>query len=222
MKDIIPDPRDAILIALMHTCGGFKLVLEPEDYEEKIERVEVIAKLDLVGRTVASAVRDSTAKPKTRRFLRTKPIPKLRIIDILRQRDFRTGNIPKAMYGIFREYGPVVELPFKMGKSTVVALMGPDTNQWVNKHGRFYLRSKDYIQDLERAFGASRTMPGMDGADHYRMRKALQGAYSRATLARRLPELVHHCRRSLSRWNEGDVLVQPRPSRTTSAVKSRI
>ena len=205
LNDVIPDPRDAILIALMHTCGGFKLLLEPEDYEEKLERIETIAKLDLVGRTVASAVKDSTAKPKTRRVLQTKPIPKLRIFDALRQRDFRTGNIPKAMYGIFQKYGPVVELPFKMRKSTLVALMGPDTNQWVNKHGRFYLRSKDYIQDLERVFGASRTMPGLDGADHYKMRKSLQGAYSRAALTRRLPELVHLCRRSLSRWSEGDV-----------------
>ena len=205
LNDVIPDPRDAILIALMHTCGGFKLLLEPEDYEEKLERIETIAKLDLVGRTVASAVKDSTAKPKTRRVLQTKPIPKLRIFDALRQRDFRTGNIPKAMYGIFRKYGPVVELPFKMRKSTLVALMGPDTNQWVNKHGRFYLRSKDYIQDLERVFGASRTLPGLDGADHYKMRKSLQGAYSRAALTRRLPELVHLCRRSLSRWSEGDV-----------------
>ena len=205
LNDVIPDPRDAILIALMHTCGGFKLLLEPEDYEEKLERIETIAKLDLVGRTVASAVKDSTAKPKTRRVLQTKPIPKLRIFDALRQRDFRTGNIPKAMYGIFRKYGPVVELPFKMRKSPLVALMGPDTNQWVNKHGRFYLRSKDYIQDLERVFGASRTLPGLDGADHYKMRKSLQGAYSRAALTRRLPELVHLCRQSLGRWNEGDV-----------------
>ena len=205
LNDVIPDPRDAILIALMHTCGGFKLLLEPEDYEEKLERIETIAKLDLVGRTVASAVKDSTAKPKTRRVLQTKPIPKLRIFDALRQRDFRTGNIPKAMYGIFQKYGPVVELPFKMRKATLVALMGPDTNQWVNKHGRFYLRSKDYIQDLERVFGASRTLPGLDGADHYKMRKSLQGAYSRAALTRRLPELVHLCRRSLGRWSEGDV-----------------
>ena len=205
LNDVIPDPRDAILIALMHTCGGFKLLLEPEDYEEKLERIETIAKLDLVGRTVASAVKDSTAKPKTRRVLQTKPIPKLRIFDALRQRDFRTGNIPKAMYGIFRKYGPVVELPFKMRNSTLVALMGPDTNQWVNKHGRFYLRSKDYIQDLERVFGASRTLPGLDGADHYKMRKSLQGAYSRAALTRRLPELFHLCRQSLGRWSEGDV-----------------
>ena len=202
--DIIPDPRDAILIALMHTCGGFKLLLEQEDYKERLEHIELIAKLDLIGRTVATAVRDSTAKPRTRRVLRTKPIPKLRIVDILQQRAFRSGNIPKAMHGIFRKHGPVVELPFKM-RNKVVSLMGPDTNQWVNRHGRFYLRSKDYIQDLESAFGASRTLPGMDGAEHYRMRKELKSAYSRATLAPRLPELVHHCRRSLSRWNEGDI-----------------
>ena len=36
LNDDIPDPSDAILIALMHTCGGFKLVLSPEDYEEKL------------------------------------------------------------------------------------------------------------------------------------------------------------------------------------------
>ena len=206
LNDDIPDPSDAILIALMHTCGGFKLVLSPEDYEEKLERIETLSKLDLVGRSVASAVRDSTLTPKTRRVIQTKPVPKLGFTDILRQRDFLSGNIPKAMHGIFREHGPVVQLPFKVRKSTVFALMGPITNQWVNKYGRFYLRSKDYIQDLESAFGANRTLPGMDGAEHYRMRKSLQGAYSRAALGRRLPELFHQCRHSLRRWNEGDVL----------------
>ena len=206
LNDDIPDPSDAILIALMHTCGGFKLVLSPEDYEEKLERIETLSKLDLIGRSVASAVRDSTLTPKTRRVIQTKPIPKLGFTDILRQRDFRSGNIPKAMHGIFREHGPVVQLPFKIRKSTIVALMGPDTNQWVNKYGRFYLRSKDFIQDLERAFGATRTMPGMDGAEHYRMRKTLQSAYSRAALGRRLPELIHLCRQSLRQWNEGEVL----------------
>ncbi len=206
LNDDIPDPSDAILIALMHTCGGFKLVLSPEDYEEKLERIETLSKLDLIGRSVASAVRDSTLSPKTRRVIQTKPIPKLGFTDILRQRDFLSGNMPKAMHGIFRKHGPVVQLPFKVRKSTVVALMGPDTNQWVNKYGRFYLRSKDYIQDLERAFGATRTLPGMDGAEHYRMRKSLQGAYSRAALGRNLPELIRQCRLSLRRWNEGDVL----------------
>ena len=207
LNDVIPDPRDAILVALMHTCGGFKLVLEPEDYEEKLERIEMIAKLDLIGRTVAEAVKNSTAKPRSRRAIQTKPIPKLRFVDLLRQPDFRTGNIPKGLYGIFREHGPVVRMPFRMRKAPVVALLGAETNQWLNRYGRFYVRSKDYIQDLERAFGATRTLPGLDGAEHYKMRKSLTGAYSRASLARRLPELVHHCRASLKQWNEGDVFV---------------
>ena len=207
LNDVIPDPRDAILIALMHTAGGFKLVLEPEDYEEKLERIEMLSKLDLIGRTVAAAVKNSTAKPKSRRAIQTKPIPKLRFVDLLRQPDFRTGNIPKGLYGIFREHGPVVRMPFRMRKAPVVALLGAETNQWLNRHGRFYVRSKDYIQDLERAFGATRTLPGLDGAEHYKMRKSLQGAYSRASLARRLPELVHHCRASLKQWSEGDVFV---------------
>lgn len=218
--DSIPDPSDAILIALMHTCGGFKLLLEPEDYEDRLERIELVAKLDLIGRTVATAVRDSTVTPRTRPVLRTKSIPKLRFIDILRQRDFLSGNIPKAMYGIFRDHGPIVELPFKMRKSRVVALMGPEINQWVNKHGRFYLRSKDYIKDLESAFGASRTLPGMDGAEHYRMRKELKGAYSRSALANRLPELIHHCRKSLSRWSEGDAF--PATSEFQNHISSQI
>ena len=205
LNDVIPDPRDAILVALMHTCGGFKQMLEPEDYEEKLERIETIARLDLVGRTVADAVKDSTIKPKTRRVIQTKPIPKIGYAGLLRQRDFLMCNVPKAMHGIYEQYGPVVRMPFKMAGSNVVALMGVEANRWVNKHGRFYLRSKDYIKHLESAFGANRTLPGMDGAEHRRLRKSLQGAYSRAALGRRLPELVHHCRKSLRGWNEGEV-----------------
>ena len=205
LNDVIPHPRDIILVGLMHTCDGFKLLLSEEDYAEKLDRIEDVSRMDLVGRSVSNAVKQSTVKPKTRRVLRTKPIPKLRVTDVLRQRDFRTGNIPKAMCGIFEKYGSVVKAPFKMGRQPVVALMGPEANHWVNRHGRFYLRTKDYIQEFEREFGASRTLPGMDGAEHHKMRKSLRSAYSRAALAKRLPELVSLCRQSIGRWNEGDV-----------------
>ena len=169
LDDVIPDPRDVILVGLMHTCDGFKLLLSGEDYAEKLERIEDVSRMDLVGRTVSNAVKLSTVKPKTRRVLRTKPIPKLRIVDVLRVRDFRKGNISKAMCGVYETYGSVVNVPFRMGGQPVVALMGPEANHWVNRHGRFYLRSKDYIQDFEREFGASRTLPGMDGAEHHNM-----------------------------------------------------
>jgi len=205
LNDDIPDPRDVILVGLMHTCDGFKTLLSEEDYEEKLERIETVAGMDLVGRSVARAVKDSTVKPKTRPVLLTKPIPKLPVVDILRQPDLLAGNIPKATCRIFEKHGPVVRVPISMNGQPVVALMGPDCNNWVNKQGRFYLRSKDYIQGLEGVFGASRTLPGMDGAEHHKMRKSLRSAYSRATLAQRLPELISLCKESVGAWNEGDV-----------------
>ena len=205
LNDDIPDPRDVILVGLMQTCDRFKTLLSEEDYEEKLERIETVAGMDLVGRSVATAVKDSTVKPKTRPVLLTKPIPKLPVVDILRQRDLLAGNIPKATCRIFEKHGPVVKVPISMNGQPVVAVMGPECNNWVNKQGRFYLRSKDYIQGLEGVFGASRTLPGMDGAEHHKMRKSLRTAYSRATLAQRLPELISLCKESVGAWNEGDV-----------------
>ena len=189
----------------MHTCDGFKLILSEEDYRDSLERIETLSKLDLVGRTVSVAVRASAFKPKTTRILRTKPIPRLRIVDILRQSDFRRGNIAKGLCHIFEKYGSVVEVPIRMDGQRVVALIGAEANHWISKHGRFYLRSKDYIKDLEGAFGAARTLPGMDGPEHHKMRTSLRGAYSRAALAQRLPELIHHCKDGIGPWKEGDV-----------------
>ena len=55
----------------MHTCDGFKVILSEEDYQDSLERIETLSKLDLVGRTVSAAVRESAFKPKTRRISRT-------------------------------------------------------------------------------------------------------------------------------------------------------
>ena len=115
LNDEIPDPRDVILIGLMHTCEGFKLILSEEDYQERIERIKILASMDLVGQSIAKAVKQSTIKPKTKRAIQTKPIPKIKISDILRVSEFRRGNIPKAMCQIHENYGPVVEAPVKMG-----------------------------------------------------------------------------------------------------------
>ena len=206
LEDVIPTPHDVILIGLMHTCNGFKLLLSAEDYQEKLERIEMLASMDLVGLSIAKAVKQSVVKPKTRRVIQTRPIPKMSRIDFLTIADFRKGNIPKAMCQVYERYGPVVEAPFKMSGERVVFLIGLKTNQWIHKKGRFYLRSKDYIKDFESVFGASRTLPGMDGAEHFRLRKSLRKAYSHATLANRLPDLLNLCRRSLKRWEQGSVV----------------
>ena len=206
LNENIPNPVDAILIALMHSCGGFKRLLDEEDYTEKLNWIRTVTKLELVGRMVADAVKDTSLRPRTKSVFRSKPIPKLNLIDITRHRAFFNGNISKGLYGVYEKHGPVVRLPFKMRGYPMYLAMGEENNQWINKNGRFYLRTKEYIGGFEAVFGASRTMPGSDGAEHYRLRKSLREPYSRSALVERLPELIHYCRKSMSKWKEGDVL----------------
>ena len=205
MDEGIPDPRDAILINLLHNCDGFQTIMLKEDYMEKLEHIELICKLDLVGQAISKAVKQSVIHSKTRQ-ISSKAIPKLGVLDILRQRDLVKGNISKGMHGVYERFGPIVEAPFKIKGKRLVVLMGADTNRWVHKNGRFYLRSKDYIQKFEESMGASRTLPGLDGPEHYKMRKCMSGAYSRTLLANRLPELIQHCEDSIGRWKEGEVI----------------
>ena len=149
LNNDIPDPRDVILVGLMHTCDGFKLLLSEEDYVEKLERIETVAGMDLVGRSVATAVKDSTIKPKTRRVIPTKPIPKLPVADILRGHGLLTGNIPKAMCSVFEKHGPVVRAPISMDGQGVVALMGPDCNE-LGQQGRAVLSSLEGLHPRTR------------------------------------------------------------------------
>ena len=163
LQDVIPDPRDVILICLMHVCNGFKMLLSEEDYLEKRDRIETLASMDLVGLSISAAVKHSVLNPKTRRAIQPKPIPKLGMLEMLRMPGFWEGNVSMVMCRIYEKYGPVVEAPFKRDGRPVVLLIGLETNQWIHTKGRFYLRTKDYIKDFENALGASRTLPGMDG-----------------------------------------------------------
>ena len=202
----IPDPRDIILINLMHTCDGFSHLLSPEDYAEKKERIELLASMDLIGQALFKAVRQSAITPKTSIVFKAKSIPRLKVRDLLNCKPVRIGNMPYAMAELYQKYGSVFQAPMKVKGERLFVLAGPKANQWVHKNGRFYLRSKDYIQDFEAELGASKTLPGMDGAEHFRMRKSLRQAYSRATLAVRLHELFLHCRSSLQQWTKGSEL----------------
>jgi len=93
---------------------------------------------------------------------------------------------------------------FPKGGMRIVAC--PEVNLWVQRCGLIYLRSKDYLSGCEQVYGASRILPSMDGADHFRMRKAIQATYSRAALADRLDELYHYSREYMAQWKAGDVL----------------
>ena len=201
----IPDPRDAVVTGLAHACDAFRFLLQPEDYEASLDQIELIGGLDLIGRSVAAAVAETSVRRPSLGMAR--PPPRLKVLDLLRKDAFWQGNMPKLMADLYRDYGRVLAIgkPFSH-KPMMYVLVGTDANIWVNRHGRLYLRSKDYMAGLEGVFGASRSLSSMDGAEHHRMRKAQRAAYSRRRLEGRLDELLAASRLALDAWNEGDVL----------------
>lgn len=48
----IPDARDAVLISLVTACGLFRDILSPRELRRHQQRIDEIARLDLVGRTL--------------------------------------------------------------------------------------------------------------------------------------------------------------------------
>ena len=81
---------------------------------------------------------------------------------------------------------------------------GPETNQWVHRRGRMYLRARDYFADFEKVYGAAGVLPALDGADHFRLRKSLSAAYSRKRLAEQLDELYDRAGKHMAHWRVGD------------------
>ena len=86
----------------------------------------------------------------------------------------------------------------------MIFLAGPETNHWVHRRGRMYLRAKDYFVDFENVYGASGVLPSLDGADHFRLRKSLSASYSRKRLAGQMDELYDCARKHMAQWKVGD------------------
>ncbi len=197
----IPYPRDVIIICLINACDVFRFMF-PLD-EEAEERIEAICKMDLIGRSIAAAVSHNLAGPVLRRTSLTKTIPTVSLTKLLLNPHVRDGNVPALFTDLAQEYGPVFQLrpPFA---EPMIFLAGPDTNHWVHRRGRMYLRARDYFASFEAVYGAAGVLPALDGADHFRLRKALSAAYSRKSLEQQLEDLYGQARGHMTEWKVGE------------------
>ena len=197
----IPEPRDVIIICLINTCDVFRFMFQLDDEAE--ERIQFICKMDLIGRSIAEAVAQNLAGPLLRHSALTKRIPTVSLREILFNSHIREGNIPALFADLAQEHGPVFQIrpPFS---EPMIFLASPETNHWVHRRGRMYLRARDYFVDFENVYGAAGVLPSLDGADHFRLRKSLSAAYSRKRLAEQLDELYDHARKHMAQWKVGD------------------
>ena len=196
----IPDPRDVTIICLINTCDVFRFIFQLD--EEADKRIEFICRMELIGRSIGAAVSHNLAGPLLRHSALSKRIPTVSLRRLLFNRYVRHGNVPALFADLANEYGPVFEIrpPFA---EPMIFLAGPETNRWVHRRGRMYLRAKDCFNDFERVYGASGVLPSLDGADHFRLRKSMSAAYSRGRLVGQLDQLYFHARKFMSDWKVG-------------------
>ena len=199
--DTIPDPRDSIIISLVNTCDVFRFIFELN--EEAEDRINFICNVELIGRSIADAVKYNIASPLLRYSSLTKQIPPVSLHRLTFSPHVRQGNIPALFADLTREYGPVFEIRRPFAKP-MIFVAGTRINRWVHRHGRMYLRAKDYFADFEKVYGASGVLPSLDGTDHFRLRRAMSPAYSRARLESQLDQVYHHARQFMATWTVGD------------------
>ncbi|MDE2817062.1 MAG: GPP34 family phosphoprotein, partial [Chloroflexota bacterium] len=197
----IPSLRDVIIICLLDTCDVLRFIFQLEDESE--ERIKLICRMSLIGRSVAEAVANSFAGPLLQRSALAKQIPVVPLHKVLLNPHVRSGNIPAIFAVLRQEYGPVFQLrpPFS---EPLIFMAGPRVNQWVQQNGRHYLRARDYFTDFEKVYGASGLIPAVDGADHFRLRKAMSPGNSRERLETQLDEVYRSVRTYMADWKVGE------------------
>ena len=197
----LPDPRDAIILSLTNTCDVLRLIFQLDD--EAATRVEYLCKIDLIGRAIADAISGSIAGPLLRRSTFAKAIPVVSLAKVALNPHVRSGNLPALFAALAEEHGPIFQMKVPFGQR-MIFLCGPRTNRWVHRHGRMYLRARDYLEEFEKVYGGSGILPTLDGADHFRYRKTIQPAYSRTRLETQLNAFCGYARGHMATWSVGE------------------
>ncbi|MDE0134837.1 MAG: cytochrome P450 [Acidimicrobiaceae bacterium] len=197
----IPGPRDIIIIALANVCDVLRFIFDIDEDAE--QRIQLICQMDLIARAIADAVAENLVSSLQSAAL-TKTIPKLPLRKLAANKHLRTGNIPAGFAQLAEEYGPIFKVKSPLDKQPQIFLAGPRVNRWVHRYGRMFLRSTDYLRGLEEAYLAEGLLPAIDGAEHFRLRKALRASYGRERLEHQIDATYGYVRKFMATLNVGE------------------
>ena len=213
----IPEPRDIAVISLADACGAFERLLSPAEMEQVKERIALVSRMDLIGRSVAIAIR--TSEPPVRGALgREIPVAsRPPLFSVLQGRDFILDQ--------YRNVGPVFQIEknglvrllealfitrplARRGKKddgTLIFMAGPEANRFFAKNDRTHFRSREFWMRFDEQFDAAarRSMISAGGEDHFRMRRLKRPGYQRAVGERQIGDVVDVTRREIASWPEG-------------------
>lgn len=208
----IPDPRDIVIIALADACRLFEKILTKGELEEVGERIEVLGRLDLIGRAVAEAVRESAREPAAP-APPPKEIPEVRGWPILGSAADAAVDMRAFLARCYAERGPVFRI--RILNRRILVLAGVEANRFLSRKGKVFLRSYEAWRGFAHDLDAARAVLAMDGKDHVRLRQAFGGGMSRRALEGQLEGVVDIARRHLESVPVGRAF---RPGRLLRAV----
>ena len=210
--DIIPEPRDSLIIGLLNACNITQFIFDLDEGNEK--RIELVCTMELINRVLSTAVKQVAIAPTLQRSPLTKPIPKIPLKSLLSNRHLWDGNLPALFGNLSEQYGPVFQigLPFQQPRTF---LTGPRINHWVRRNFRKFMTSGNFFREMEMVCGANNLLPSVDGADHFRLRKLMGRIYSKAKFHERLDDVFQLSRQFMmdQKWQAGSELEVQRDTR---------
>ena len=193
-SDDIPDPADIVIISLVDACDVWRKLLTAEELVRARKRIEIVSRLDLIGRAVATLVR--MVRPTAPAARAAAGLPLARGLPLVGS-TFAVARDPRTFF--LQEYlrvGPVFEV--RTLTRNFVAMAGQEANQFMARSERMHLHTSDMWDPLCAEFGATRFVLNMDGKDHVRMRRETKDGLSRQLIESRIPEAVEVIRRSVA------------------------
>lgn len=201
-SDEIPGPRDVALICLSDASGVLGRLLTDAEHKRLRERVEMIRKLDLIGRSLLAAIRArrraAEAPPAARP---ASEIPEVKGLPILGSALSMTGDVSVFFARQYSELGPCFRL--RALNRRFIVLAGPEAVQFLQSRGRTHLRQARGFRRFIWAMGAEQTIANMEGPAHTRMRKAMAPGVSPKRIQERMSDVLRLTRLEVDGWVRG-------------------
>lgn len=196
--DDIPGPRDVVIICLAEACGLFRKILSRDELKEAQDRIELVLKMDLIGRSLIQSVRQFKPKEEAVEEKGDPNLPVVKGLPILGSALQAGRNMTQFIVESYRRHGPVFEVNLFGINAIVIA--GLEANAFFEKRGKFCLRNHEFWMDFNRELNVSKVMMSLEGNDHLRYRQTSAPSYSRTRYEGHLDMAIDITRNSLAEW----------------------
>lgn len=183
--DDIPDPRDIVTISLTDACGQFERLLSRAELEKVRPRIDLLSRMDLIGREVAGAIRERRAKDdEPTAGPRAVEIPTVKGLPLLGSALELQNDLIGFRTRGYLKHGPVFS--FKALNQEFTVLAGPEANEFVARNGKTCLSTHWSWREFTGEQRARRDVISTDGPEHIRLRRTIRWGYSKGIYERKM------------------------------------